>query len=90
MRSTTPLRILCATGLPENRLNLHPNEGADLGLMLTRYSVDIGEGGTAELHLLNDCPKESLELSPKFWEKLGRPSKAVLIYDGSVLRIEKA
>jgi len=90
MKSTTPLRILCSASLPENRLNLHPNEGADLGLMMTRYSVDVGEVGKAELHLLNECPKESLELSAKFWEKLGRPSRAILSYDGAVLRIEKA
>jgi hypothetical protein len=90
MRSTTPLKILCSAGLAENRLNLHPNEGADLGLMMTRNSVEIGEGVQAELHLLNECPKESVEIGPKFWERLGKPSKAILSYDGAVLKIEKA
>jgi hypothetical protein len=90
MRSTSPLKMLCAMGLPENHLNVHPNEGADLGLMMTRYSVDIGDGLRAELNLLNDCPKESIVLNPKFWEKLGKPAKAILSYDGVVLKIEKA
>jgi hypothetical protein len=90
VKSTTPLRILCAPGLPENRLNMHPNEGADLGFMMTRYSVDLGEGSMVELHLVNECPRESVEVCPKFWERLGRPAKAILSWDGSMLRIEKA
>jgi hypothetical protein len=57
--------------------------------MMTRYSVDIGEGVGAELYLVNECPKESIELSLKFWERLGKPSKAILSYDGAVLRIER-
>jgi hypothetical protein len=89
MKSTMPLRILCSSKLAENRLNIHPNEGADLGLMMTRYSVEIEEGLKAEIHLLNECPRESLEIGRKFWEKIGKPSKAILRYDGAVLRIEK-
>jgi hypothetical protein len=90
MKRTTPLRILCSTNLPENRLNLHPNEGADLGLMMASHSVEIGEGERAELHLLNECPKECVEIGLKFWERLGKPAKAVLSYDGTTLRIDKA
>lgn len=90
MKSTTPLKILCSAGMPENRLNLHPNEGADLGLMTTRHSVELGEGVVAEIHLLNECPRESLEIGPKFWERLGKPAKAILSYDGTMLRIERA
>ena len=89
MRSTTPLRLLCAPGMPDYRINMHPNEGADLGLMMTSYSVTLGDGGYAELHLRNDCPKESVEVNPRFWERLGKPSKAVLTLEGEVLRIEK-
>ena len=90
MKKTAPLKIFCSTRLPEFRLNIHPNEGADLGLMTTRHSVEIGEGIKAELHLLNECPRESLELNTRFWERLGKPTKAVLVYDGKVLTIEKA
>ena len=89
MKSTAPLKILCSASLPENRLNMHPNEGADLGLMMVRHSVNIGDGIKADLHLLNECPKESVEVSVKFWEKLGRPSKAVVSYEGDELRITK-
>ena len=57
MKKTTSLKILCSMSLPENRLNLHPNEGADLGLMTARHSVAIGEGERAEIFLLNECPE---------------------------------
>ena len=90
MKSTTPLTILCSARLPENTLNMHPNEGADLGLMMTRYSVEIQDGARAEIRLLNECPKESVEIGQRFWERLGKPSKAILSLDGSVLKIEKA
>ncbi len=90
MKSTTPLRILCTASLPENRLNLHPNEGADLGLMMASHDVDLGGGEKAEVFLLNECPKESMEIGLRFWERLGKPKKAVLSYDGTYLKIDKA
>jgi hypothetical protein len=90
MKSTTPLTIRCSAWIPEDRLNMHPNEGADLGLMMTKYSMEIDELGRFEVHLLNDCPKESVEIGPKSWERLGKPAKAVLSFDGTVLRIERA
>ena len=90
MKRTKALRILCSASLPENSLNLHPNEGSDLGLMLASHSVLIGEGEKAELYLLNDCPKECIEIGQKFWERLGKPAKAILSFDGTTLRIEKA
>ncbi len=89
MKSTSPLTILCSASLPEYRFNMHPNEGADLGLMMTRHSMKIGEGKEVDLHLLNECPKESVEVSAKFWESIGRPSKAILSYDGAELIISK-
>jgi hypothetical protein len=75
--------------LPENRLNIHPNEGADIGMMMTEYSVRTGEGQAVEVHLLNNCPPESVELNTRLWEKLGKPSKVTLGLDGETLRIEK-
>ena len=59
MKSTTPLRILCSMSLPENRLNLHPNEGADLGLMMASHDVDLGGGEKAEVFLLNDAQRKA-------------------------------
>lgn len=90
MKRTMPLRILCTAWLAENRVNIHPNEGADLGLMMASYSMDIGDGRRAELCLLNECPKESVEIGIKFWERLGRPAKAVLSFDGAILKFEEA
>jgi hypothetical protein len=90
MKRTATLTILCSSWIPDNRLTIHPNEGADLGLMMTQYWVDTGQGARIELCLRNECPKESVEIGPKFWERLGKPAKAVLGYDGSVLTIEKA
>jgi hypothetical protein len=69
---------------------MHPNEGADLGLMMTQHSARTGEGVDIELYLLNECPKESLEINPRFWERLGRPKKAIISYDGTLIKIEKA
>jgi len=88
MKSTEPLRMLCKPGLAENRINIHPNEGFDLGLMTTRYSVEVEGLGPAEVWLLNDCPKESVELNPRVWEKYGKPARAVLRYGDGKLTID--
>jgi len=89
-RSTAPLRVLCRSNLRENRINIHPNDGFDLGFMTTRYTVAMEEGRQAEVWLLNECPLESVELSTADWERLGKPKAAILRYDGTLLRVEKA
>lgn len=81
MKSTKALRILCSGQLPENRLDIHPNEGADIGLMMTQYFVRTGEGSSIELCLRNECPKESVQISTRLWERLGKPAKLVLGYE---------
>jgi hypothetical protein len=88
MKSTSPLKALCSMRLPENRLNIHPNEGADIGLMMTQYSARSKDGTAIELQLLNECPKESVELSSRMWEKLGKPSKVRLGYENGTLSID--
>jgi hypothetical protein len=88
-KSTSPLRMICHSGLAENRFNIHPNDGFDLGFMTTHYAVETSEG-QAEVWLLNECPQECVQINPKAWERLGKPAKAVLSYDGKILRIEKA
>ncbi len=88
MKRTSPLRVLCPQGLPEHRLNIHPNEGADLGMMTVTNSVILHGGMRGEVHLLNDCPKETIEISPAYWERIGKPVRAVLCLDGDVLTIE--
>jgi len=89
MKETGPLRVRGVHSLPENRLNIHPNEGADLGLMTTRYSVDLDGTGPSEIFLLNECPPETIEINSKKWEKLGKPSKAKLAYEEGKLYIRK-
>jgi hypothetical protein len=88
MKKTGSLRVLCPHGLPEERLNLHPNEGADLGMMTLSNPVTLAEGVKGEVRLLNECPKETVEISPKYWEKIGKPPRAVLCLDGDRLSIE--
>lgn len=90
MKSTTPLKALCTVSLAENRLNIHPNEGADIGLMMTRYSARTSAGLDVEVHLLNECPKESVEISQRMWEKLGKPAKIKLGYEDGKLSIDPA
>ena len=90
MKKTRALKILCSARLPENRLNIHPNEGADIGLMMTHYPSLTFEGAQVELHLLNDCPHESVEISSRLWERLGKPAKVILRYADGRLEIDPA
>jgi hypothetical protein len=90
MKSTSPLQALCSASLPEHRLNIHPNEGADIGMMMTHYSARTVGGLDVEIHLLNDCPKESVEISQRMWEKLGKPARVKLGYEDGKLSIDPA
>jgi hypothetical protein len=90
MSSTSSLRIVCMNRLRENQLNIHPNEGADIGLMTTQYSVRTSQGEVLEINLMNDCPKECIELSSHLWDRLVKPQRVRLDYEGGTLRIEKA
>lgn len=87
MNATSPLRMFCKPGLAENRVNIHPNDGADLGMMTTHYPVEL-DGGSGEIWLLNECPKDAFEVAPRVWERMGKPKRAVLKYDGKRLLIE--
>jgi hypothetical protein len=88
MKSTATLRALCQPSLKPNQLSIHPNEGFDLGMMTTGYDVDLDGAGPTFIKLLNECPKESVELPPGLFAQLGKPTKAVLKYDGAKLFIE--
>jgi hypothetical protein len=90
VKSTKALRILCSAGIPESRLNMHPNEGADIGLMTTHHSAKTADGVVVELHLLNDCPKESVEINSRLWERLGKPSKIVVGYEDGLIKLDPA
>lgn len=88
MKTTPELRALCTPSLKANEIFIHPNEGFDLGMMTTAYDVDLEGNGPTLVRLLNECPKESVELPPRLFEKLGKPKLAVLKYDGTKLFIE--
>jgi hypothetical protein len=88
MKSTSTLRALCQPTLKPNQLSIHPNEGFDLGMMTTGYDVELEGAGPTYIKLLNECPKESVEIPPKLFEKLGKPRNAVLKFDGTKLYIE--
>lgn len=88
MKRTPELRALCTPSLKANEIYIHPNEGFDLGMMTTAYDVELDGSGPTLVKLLNECPKESVELPSKLFEKLGKPKRAVLSYDGVKLFIE--
>jgi hypothetical protein len=85
MSCTDPLRVVCSPGLPDFRLNLHPNDGADLGLMTIRHSVDLDGGSPVEVRLLNECPAGRLEIGTRFWDRIGRPERVMLSLEGETL-----
>ncbi len=80
---------------PEMQMAIHPNDALDLDLITREYSFFIyagssldnfkeGKGliGEGELHLLNECPLGSLQVSEKIGLKLAGSEKAMLILDG--------
>jgi hypothetical protein len=89
-KSTAPLRVICQSGLDEHRFNIHPNDGFDLGMMTTRHSVETDSGCAGEVWLLNECPQECIQLNTKVWERLGKPKEAVLLFDGTILKVERS
>ena len=88
MKSTSTLRTICRPALKASELSIHPNDGFDLGMMTTGYDVDLDGTGPAYIKLLNECPKECIELPTRLFERLGKPKAAVLRYDGSKLFID--
>ncbi len=88
MKSTPALKALCQPTLKANELSIHPNDGFDLGMMMTAYDVEIDGDGPGRVRLRNECPKECIELPPKLYEKFGKPRNAILKFDGTKLFIE--
>ena len=90
MKKTKALTVLCSARISEDRLNIHPNEGADIGMMMSRHSARTDGGAPIEVCLLNECPQESVEINKRLWERLGKPSKLVLGYEDGRLEIGPA
>jgi hypothetical protein len=77
--------------MDEKTINMHPNDGFDLGLMTTEHVVQIHIGPEEDpsgledadfihgtLHLKNDVRNGYLELSLRSAQKLGDAKKAVV------------
>lgn len=84
------MRVAGSMQLPPNRLNIHPNEGFDLGLMTTHYCLEMEQVGPVEVYLLNECPKETLQINYKVWEKLGKPGKVIMELDEGHLSLKQS
>ncbi len=99
MHRTEPLTVLGDYSSNEDAIVVHPNDGFDLKLMTTEHPVEIYAGcsldeflsGAAEgiagvIHLRNECRANTVELSSRTVERLGKPRQIVLVMqDGRLL-----
>ena len=85
MKQTAELSVLGDYSFDEKTINIHPNDGYDIGLMTSSHVVRIYAGctpqefadGTAShifgtLYLKNECRMGTVEMSLKTTEKLGK------------------
>ncbi len=93
MKKTAPLSALGDYSFDEKIVNIHPNDGYDLGLMTASYVVKIFAGCSQEefesgegrhvfgtIFLKNECRLGTVEMSLRVLEKLGKPKQVVLSY----------
>ncbi len=99
MRRTEPLTVHGNYPFDKRTIGVNPNDGFDWGLMTTEHSVEIYAGwsldefanGAAEgvagvIHLKNECRANTVELSTRTVERLGKPRQIVLVMqDGRLL-----
>lgn len=99
LKTTEPLAVIGDYTFSEGRLGIHPNDGFDLGLMTTEYTVDIftGEAGAEDfpadqsptagtIYLKNECRAGTVEMSLKTADRLSNPKKVRLAHeDGKIL-----
>lgn len=91
LRETGFLKILADYSFSEKQLVINPNDGFDLGLMMTESTVLLynGEGIDtlqdpdaervhARLYQKNECTLGTVELSLKMVEKMGSPKRVRL------------
>ena len=93
MKKTNILNVLGDFSMKDDILVVHPNDGFDLGLMITSYPVYIffgcslsefeegkGEKIGGKILLDNKCRVGTVEMSRRILEKLGKPKKVELFY----------
>ena len=86
MRETSFLKVLADYSFPEKQVVINPNDGFDLGLMMTEATVMLYVGNSidtllsddstpiyARLYQKNECRLGFVEMSLKSVEKLGEP-----------------
>jgi hypothetical protein len=97
MMKTSPLKVVFSQSLPFGIFILHPNEGAELGMITKKHQVllstritvqDFLKGGEGEpltvlMDLQNECPKGELHLNVSYGDLVGESPRAVILFDGS-------
>lgn len=91
LRETGFLKILADFSFPEKQIVINPNDGFDLGLMMTEATVLLYTGDGldtleqsedeaihARLFQKNECTLGTVELSLKTVEKMGSPKQVRL------------
>lgn len=94
MNSTAPLTVLGDFSMDEKTVNIHPNDGFDLGLMTTEHVVRIHVGETStpqdlpesefvygKVFLKNEVTNGHVEVGLKASEKLDGAKKAIVHYE---------
>jgi len=92
--STSPLTVLGDYSMDEKTINIHPNDGFDLGLMTTEYVVRIHVGEEADpdalsddafvhgrIFLKNEVRNGHVELGLRNAERLGDARRAIIRYE---------
>ena len=93
-RHTEELSVIADYSFDEKTINIHPNDGYDLGLMMTdavvRIFVDCtmdefmsGQAGHifGTLHLKNETKAGTIEMSLRTAQRIGRPKQVRLYFD---------
>ncbi|MFP4373659.1 MAG: hypothetical protein ACLFPO_04965 [Spirochaetaceae bacterium] len=93
-RHTEELSVIADYSFDEKTINIHPNDGYDLGLMMTDAVVRIFADCTMEefesgrvthiygtLHLKNETKGGTVEMSLRTAQRIGRPKKVRLHFD---------
>ena len=94
MKNTGILNVLGDFSMAEDTVVIHPNDGFDLGMMMTSYPIYLYRGATfdeftrgngdklsGKILLKNECRLGTVEMSTKSWEKMGKPKKVQLFYE---------
>jgi hypothetical protein len=81
---------------------IHPNEGFDLGLMNTLTGVKIFDNSAVEVFnvenndfieghvaLDNNCKPGTIQVTNRYWKKLGTPKRVILYFDSNKILVSK-